>query len=187
MTPAEMDSALRMVVALTFLFACVAKVRHPEPLQATMKALSLRGAVMQWVAIATLLLCEGALATTLFIDFHSRLALDAAVGLIVVFTAVLAILMQRGYQRSCGCFGGRGDVAMRWTPLLRNGLICAIALLARFGARSPIVVPAWRMTPRALGVAALIFGVSAFIHTIAEQVESFFVRARLQSTRGEAT
>lgn len=57
----------------------------------------------------------------------------AALCLLGAFTAALAVNLRRGTAAPCGCFGETSPAPVGWDSLLRNVLLCVLAVLAAVG------------------------------------------------------
>ncbi len=90
--------------------------------------------------------------------------LATATALLALFTAVLIIGIQRGYQGSCHCFGARDDRPLSGGHIARNGSLLVIVLLLIANARRNAYAgwPLWRLDHVTL-LLALIGEVSAGI------------------------
>lgn len=124
---------IRIALAAVFIWAGAQKARHPQLFALDLEAYRILPAglilplayYVPWLEI----LAAGAL----FIPVLRRSAIAIVLGLLVVFTLMLALAWARGLQIHCGCFGAAGhDPTDFVVAILRNLLLLgAAAWLAR--------------------------------------------------------
>lgn len=144
-------SILAVAVAATLATAAIAKLRRPARTAADFGALGLplpsvlaRVVPVAEVAVAVALLAVPGWGAVV------------AVGLLVLFTALLVSLIRSGQQISCSCFGAVSDEPVSWVEVVRNA-----ALLAAAAAVIPIdrlEVPGFAavVAASAIGIIALV-------------------------------
>jgi hypothetical protein len=74
--------------------------------------------------------CELAVACGLVVE--PRLAAYAVLGLLAVFSVVIAIEFSSGREFSCGCFGGSTEQPVGVFELVRNALLVSFAVIVLF-------------------------------------------------------
>lgn len=79
----------------------------------------------------------------------------AAVGLLVVFTTVVARVVRSGSRLSCACFGAVSDRPVTWVDLVRNLLLVAAALVAVGAERVEVTMPEITVPVGAFALGAL--------------------------------
>jgi hypothetical protein len=126
----RIERLIPIALGLVFLAAGILKI--VDPLAFAISIARLRIAPMAVVGPVAILLpwIEVVAAVALFLPAYRDAALKLLLGMVVLFTAILAIGLLRG-ATSCGCFGtadsllNRADVA-----LARNVVLIALAALA---------------------------------------------------------
>ncbi len=128
--------ASRILLALTFLIACVHKILYPEAFALSIFRYQLlpHGAI-NLLAI-TLPWLELVVAVAILFSYRFR---EAATALILIllglFTAAMLISIARGLDVSCGCFASN-DAPMSWANVLRNLGYMFLAAIVFWDARS---------------------------------------------------
>jgi hypothetical protein len=64
-----------------------------------------------------------------------------AIGLLLVFTAVILRSLAEGSQADCGCFGSSGADRVSWFSIVRNAVLIALAVVAA------LPVDGWQRPP----------------------------------------
>jgi thiol-disulfide isomerase/thioredoxin len=124
----------RAVLACVFAVAAAGKLLDIPGSQAAMEQFGLRG----WVARLAgrgLPLLEGAVAVALLVDTSARAAAIAALALLAAFVVGIALMLARGKQAECHCFGAIHSAEIGPATLARNIALAALALLAAISHR----------------------------------------------------
>ena len=120
----------RFLLATVFVVAFVGKAHSAERFRGFVRSVVRLSGVSERTArpvAATVILLEGISAGLLLFGRTSWWGLLLAVGLLVVFLAVITRAVRAGVLAECRCFGGSG-AAMSYPMLVRNGLLIAVAL-----------------------------------------------------------
>lgn len=110
-------------VAVVFVVAAVAKLRSPAEVREATVALGVPGSVAAFIA-------PGELVVVTLLLVVPRAGAAAAVGLLVLFTALLRRALSTGRSVRCGCFGAGSDAPVTSVSLIRNVALIAASLLA---------------------------------------------------------
>lgn len=149
---------LAVALAITLVVAAVAKVRDHQRTTADFAAL---GLPLPSVLARLVPAVEAAVAVALIVA--PGWGAVAAVGLFVLFTALLVSLVRSGQPIACSCFGAVSDEPVSWVEVTRN-----LVLLAAAAA----VVPIDQLTMP--GFAAIVaFSAAAIIGAVAIQLVAF--------------
>ncbi|QJU54601.1 hypothetical protein SCB71_15895 [Herbiconiux sp. KACC 21604] len=135
-------TALALVIAVTFAWSGVAKLRSPAATREALVAFGVPRSAVAWgawavpiveCAIAVLLLAAPGL---VFVA-----AAVGAVGLLVVFSAAVLRVIRAGEAVHCNCFGAASAAPVTGATLARNGALVVVAAGA-LGLGGGAVVPA---------------------------------------------
>lgn len=118
--------AVRLVLAALFAVAAVAKLRRREETAATLREFGVPAGLRAPLGVA-LPLAELAIAAGLVVTATSRWAGLAALLLLAVFTVALAVVLRRGRQVDCNCFGALGGSRVSGWTIGRNAGLMALA------------------------------------------------------------
>lgn len=119
----------KLVLALVFVVAAVAKLAQPTSFRRTLPLYGVPGRLAGVVAIAVPV-AELAVAFALVSAELTRWGAIAAVVLLAVFTGATALARVRGVQAECECFGPLDPLSTGARPYIRNTALAAIAALA---------------------------------------------------------
>lgn len=117
--------AAAVIVAIVLLVAGVGKVAQPAAWRQQAAGMGVAGAVAAVVPFVELLL--GAL---LLVQFQRHAVAWAAVGLFVLFTALIALRLAQGQRPPCACFGSLNVRPIGPGHLARNAAFITLAVLA---------------------------------------------------------
>ncbi|GAA2239577.1 hypothetical protein N1031_17120 [Herbiconiux moechotypicola] len=123
--------ALPAALVAVFCVSGVAKLTDRSGTEAVLSALALGGARARRAVARMLPGAELVLAAVLLVapagwmQFGSWLA----AGMLAVFSVVVGVLLARGHEVACGCFGALSEEAVSWRTLLRNLALVALAVL----------------------------------------------------------
>jgi putative oxidoreductase len=129
---------LRIALAAMFIWAGAQKARHPQLFALDLEAYRILPAALILPIAYYVPWLEIAAAGALFLPALRRAAIAIVLGLLIVFTLMLAVAWARGLQINCGCFGAAGhDPTDFVVAILRNLLLLgATAWLAGTRIRS---------------------------------------------------
>lgn len=144
----EIALAIRVLVALVFLFAAFGKIRHRLAFQGVVSNYRLLPEIVVPVFAMLLPLFEAGVAAALILAPPPVPEVSGAV-LLCVFAAAMAINLVRGRRHiDCGCFQSALKQTLSWTLVARNaGLALLLAL--------PIGVPEGTLQQRGAAEAVL--------------------------------
>ena len=122
---------LTLVAALTlsavFAVAGITKLTDHAGTRTAVRAFG--GPAAAAPALALLLpVCELVVAAALLVPATRFVGAAGALGLLVLFTAVIAVSLARGRAPECHCFGQLHSAPASWKTLVRNGLLGSIAV-----------------------------------------------------------
>ena len=124
--------AARLVLAVCFAVAGGAKLADRE---GTREAVVAFGAPARLAGPLALILpvAELSVAVLMLFSATSVAGAAAALGLLVLFSAAIAVSLARGQAPECHCFGQLHSSPAGWKTLARNGALAATAALALVG------------------------------------------------------
>ena len=127
-----MTGLLKALLVLVFAGAGVGKLTDREGSVEEMKAFGLPGPVAPAVA-RVLPFVELAVAVAVVVPAASRWGALAGLGLLLAYTAAIAVNMLLGRKPECRCFGAIYAMPIGWRALVRNLLLssAAVALFVR--------------------------------------------------------
>lgn len=99
---------LRWYLGSVFLLACAHKIAHPEAFALDIATYGILPLSVVNIMAITLPWMEFAAGVMLILGFRTRAAALMASGMMVMFTAALAIALAQGLDMSCGCFASQG-------------------------------------------------------------------------------
>jgi hypothetical protein len=117
---------LQAALAAVFGVAAVAKSYRPDRTRAALVGFGVPERLAPWLAPA-LPLAEGAAGVLLLPFVAPRLGAGAALGMLAVFTAVVARSLSRGQAVACSCFGAIVPRPIGRHTVVRNVLLMAAA------------------------------------------------------------
>ena len=128
------STVARLILAVLFGLAAVAKVRDPQGTRRAARDLGVPHAAVRTVA-RVLSIVEGAIALALVLPSAAPWAAVAALALLEAFTVVLAANGVRGRRSLCACFGTLVPPGLEslGASIARNVVLMALAVLS-FGA-----------------------------------------------------
>ena len=115
-----------LILAGVFGIAGVAKLRDRTGTRVAVRAFGAPAPLVPIVALV-LPLAELAVAGALVFPATRFAGAVGALGLLVLFTAAIAVSLARGKTPECHCFGQLHSAPTSWKTLVRNGLLGAIA------------------------------------------------------------
>jgi putative oxidoreductase len=122
------DRALQLVLAIAFAAAGIFKIVDPQAFAfsvARVAPIAVVGPVailIPWIEVVA--------AVALFLPKFRGAALKLILGMLVVFTGVLAVALVRGKAGACGCFGSADGLLSRMDlALARNVVLIALAVI----------------------------------------------------------
>ncbi len=136
----------RLVLAAVFLLSGVDKLRHPQDFWDAIKTYDVGPAALRRPVVLVLPIVEIALGLLWLSGQFLTTASAATLGLLAVFTGVIAVAMRRGRAVPCGCTGLFRSATVGWNSIARNCGLGAIVLI-------PVIVS--RYSPRAALMKAL--------------------------------
>ena len=116
----------RLLLAGVFALAALAKLRHPARTREDLAGLGLPPRLVPAAGIA-LPLAELGVAALLLIGPLAGMGAWLALGLLVVFTAVIAANLLRGRRPACACFGSLSRATIGAGAVARNLSLMAVA------------------------------------------------------------
>ena len=122
-----MAHVARVVLAVTFAFSGIAKLRTWRALPGAMRAFGIPSRAAGAAAIVVPAV-ELGLAVALVVAWDSNAPVWIAIAVLVVFTALLVRAAVRHVP--CPCFGAVHDEPVGPAAVVRNGVLLAIAVLA---------------------------------------------------------
>jgi thiol-disulfide isomerase/thioredoxin len=122
--------AVTLVAALTmsgvFGLAGITKLRDLEGTRTAVRAFGAPVAIVPVIALV-LPLVELAVAVSLLAPTTRVVGAAGALGLLALFSVVIAVNLARGKKPECHCFGQLHSAPTGWKTLVRNGLLGSIA------------------------------------------------------------
>jgi uncharacterized membrane protein YphA (DoxX/SURF4 family) len=143
----ELGYLAALVLAGTFAWAGLAKLRAPAATRRTFRALGVPGPA---TAARVVPLAELGLAVGLVLV--PGWAAAAALALLAAFSTLLLRAVRAGVEVSCGCFGSAGDQPVSFVELVRNALL-GLAAVAALATPSPVAPSLAAVLVAGLGVA----------------------------------
>jgi uncharacterized membrane protein YphA (DoxX/SURF4 family) len=119
--------AVRLVLALVFAVAGIAKLMDRDGARRTAAGLGVPVEVVPAVALAVSVL-EIAIAVVLLFDRPAAAAALAAAALLAVFFVALGTQLARGVRVPCACFGRMTTAPAGYPALARNAALIAAAV-----------------------------------------------------------
>lgn len=121
------STALRLLLAVVFLVACVAKARD---MAATRTAVAGLGVPARFgrAAASGVVIAEAVVAACLVVNATALVASVAAVTLLSVFSALVVVSLSAGRRPPCNCFGSSSSAPIGMGTLVRNGVLVAMAV-----------------------------------------------------------
>ena len=148
--------AIRVLLALVFIWAAAGKMRHWAAFEGVVANYRLlpQLAIRPWAY--GLPPVEGVVGVGLLLPRAASWAATAAIALLVVFAVAMAANLLRGRRHiDCGCFQSALRQSLRWSLVLRNGVLAVLLGVAPdAGSALP---DAWSAVSGSLG------GVAAFV------------------------
>jgi hypothetical protein len=135
---AEVQIAVRTLVALVYLSAAVGKLRHWAAFQGVVANYRL----LPDMLVAPVAYClppfEALLGATLLFGLLSPSAELAAAALLLAFGAAIGINLLRGRRNiDCGCYQSALKQNLSWTLVMRNGVLALLLGLTLLATRGP--------------------------------------------------
>ncbi len=125
MTSAAWGIAAAVLTGLVFLASSVTKLAGPAAWRAQSGELGVPAAAAAVVPYA-----EAVLAAWLLVQWHRAVAGWVAAGVLLVFTALLAVRLAQGRRPPCACFGSWSAKPIGPGHLARNAVFIAVAVAA---------------------------------------------------------
>ena len=157
-----MIEVLRLLLAVVFAVAAVAKLADLRGAAEAARSFGAPGRAAGPVAVLVAL-AELAIAAALVPASTARMGAAAAVGLLVVFSGVVAVARLRGRTPDCHCFGRLHSAPAGWTVVARN-LALALAAGAVVASGPATVIGAGELAT--VGLAALVGGQALLSYTL---------------------
>ncbi|MFB7719573.1 peroxiredoxin family protein [Nocardia sp. NPDC056100] len=147
--------AARLVAATVFGWAGTAKLLEPS---GTREAVGQFGVSDRWVptVIWTLPAAELMVALALLPSWTAVPAAIVALGLLALFSLLVARLLRRGERPSCSCFGSSSTQAIGPKTLVRNAILAALVLAVLVGSVAGGAVPQTLPLGYAAGLVAIV-------------------------------
>lgn len=120
--------AARLVLAGVLLVAAVAKLRHREGMPARLHALGVPDDAVPAVTVA-LPVVELVVAVGLVAWPSSLIPVCVALGLLVLFSVIVASSLSRGVEVACACFGGASAEPISARTIVRNAWLVALGIV----------------------------------------------------------
>jgi uncharacterized membrane protein YphA (DoxX/SURF4 family) len=137
----EIGIAIRTLTGLVFGFAAIGKMRHWPILQGVVANYRLLPEILVVPVTVVLPPLEAVLGVTLLLGIASPWPELAAATLLAVFALAMAVNLRRGRRHiDCGCFQGALKQTLRWSLVVRNGvlvLLLGVASVTASGAFDP--------------------------------------------------
>ena len=177
----KMDT-LTLVAALSlagvFGIAGVAKLRDRKGTRVAVRAFGAPALLVSTIALV-LPLAELVVAGALLFPATRFAGAVGALGLLVLFTAAIAVSLARGRTPECHCFGQLHSTPTSWKTLVRNGLLGAVAGGLVIATRNDAGLSAWGwIAARTAPELGLIAGVLAVVTLITAIGASFLALTR---------
>lgn len=122
----DMDRMAAMVLAAVFGVAAFAKLTDRGGLRRAITDFGVPTRVAPLLG-RLVVVCEAAVAVALAVPRWDRGGALAALGLLMVFSAAIALNVSRGRTPACHCFGGLNAAPVGWSTVARNGLLATLA------------------------------------------------------------
>ncbi|EHB58723.1 methylamine utilization MauE [Mycolicibacterium rhodesiae JS60] len=142
----------RVVLGLMFTLAVVTKFRDRDGRRQAVAAFGVPARIADGVGWM-LLAGEVGIVLALVYAPTAPIGAVAAVGLLVVFSAAIAVNLARGRSPQCHCFGRLSSGPIGWRSVARNGTFATIAVFIAVGGRS-----GWLLGAIGIALAALWVG-----------------------------
>jgi len=181
----------RFALVILFLSAGLAKLSAPEEFARAVRNYDLLPTRFVGIVATWLPRLEVAAALLLALGVFTTLTAAVLAGLLLAFTAAVAVNLLRGREIDCGCFGSSAPRRITWGTVARNLVLAAVAgLVVAWSPDALSLLPAWPATaagPVATtdAVAALVAGTAAVagVLVVAEAVR---VRQAATALQGQA-
>ncbi len=118
------------IVALVFLLAGIGKLFDRSATTQHIERYGLLPLAVARLTAAVLPVVELAIAASLLTGFGGRLGATLALALLMLFSLAQTIVLVRGREVLCGCFGSLSAQPVRWRHVLNNLVLAACCLLA---------------------------------------------------------
>ncbi|WP_418961085.1 MauE/DoxX family redox-associated membrane protein [Streptomyces tritici] len=126
--------AARCALAVTLAASALGKLRAPGEFRETVRDLGFVPERLTAAVTGAVIAAEAALAALVWLPGPAGAAAFVAAGLLLVaFTGVLVVLIRRGADTSCACFGS-SRTRVGPAHLVRNGVLVTIAVLGAVAA-----------------------------------------------------
>jgi uncharacterized membrane protein YphA (DoxX/SURF4 family) len=158
----------RFALVILFLSAGLAKLSASEEFARAVRNYDLLPA--RWVApVATWLpRLEVAAALLLGLGVLTTVVAAGLAGLLLVFTAAVAVNLVRGREIDCGCFGSSAPRRITWATVARNLALTALAaLVVAWSPPALSLLPAWETGVAGAGAVATGDAVAALVSSTA--------------------
>ena len=174
---ATLADAARMVVGLVFVAAGVAKIKAAARLEALIKAVGDVLAIRMPPWLGNILpLGELAMGVVLIAGLGGTLTIAAAVMFLVALTVILQMMVRRGYDGSCACFGGHSGRTAGTLDLVRNAVLCGLLVVAASAGVTCELHQPSLVRPEATVLAAVAFLVLTVFYRLADELDRLLRR-----------
>ncbi|WP_406865008.1 MauE/DoxX family redox-associated membrane protein [Streptomyces sp. HUAS MG47] len=165
---------VRCALAVTLAASALGKLRAPGEFRETVRDLGFVPASLTTAVTGAVIAAEAALVALVWLPGALGAAAFVAAGLLLVaFTGVLVVLIRRGSDTSCACFGS-SRTRVGPAHLVRNGVLVAIAALGAVaasatsgGALPPEFPAAFAAALAAVVVSALVISTDTLVDLLA--------------------
>ena len=123
----------RLLLGAVFLMSGLTKLAAPRQFAIDVRQYRILPATLSDAVAYMLPFAEVAAAALLLSGFYSQWGAVAATGMLIVFMAAVAIVMVRGQDVSCACFGLLYRERVGWQTEIRDGILLALAMLVLVG------------------------------------------------------
>jgi len=128
MWPKAVHFICRWVIGILFIWTGVTKLVYPDVFYANIMSYGFFGQNTANVIALVLPSLEIVLALSLCMGICRRGALIMSTVLLVSFTLLHTVVVSRGLEVSCGCFGGGANELISGWSIARNGVFTVIAI-----------------------------------------------------------
>lgn len=132
---------LQLSLGIVFMLAAIPKLHHPAAFTRTLQDYELVPRAITRALAASVVAIEAFLAVAFLTGWMTAIAVPLAASVLLVFSAAVAVNLQRGRRVACGCFGGASErISLR--SLVRLSMLLSALLLLAAMPTSPVTVDA---------------------------------------------
>jgi hypothetical protein len=120
-----------IILAATFVWSALEKSR--DRVSTHTAAAALLDRPVSRIIVPVLIGAELAVALLLVVPGTRTVGSVMALGLLILFSALISIRLRAGQSPSCFCFGSRSARTISWLDVVRNAALAVLAVVAALG------------------------------------------------------